>query len=256
MAIAYDSVSPDTSTAAGASTLTSGAFTIAGSDRLLLGFMAAAASSGRATHSEMRRGNSGGTLLTQIGSTLDVGTGGRLSTWRLIAPAAASDTIYGLLSDSDDEVAIGGVSYTGVDQTTPVGTPVTNTGTIVGSASGNMTVAVTTVSGDVVVAAFWVVATTAANPDLTPNGTPTPTGRYDIETTQLGFEALQVQEVVATGTSTTVSCQYSSGGAFSGDWGVIAFVVNAAAGGSSALDDSSAFPGFEAQSNPLVISVW
>lgn len=230
MAIAYDSVSPDTSTAAGASTLTSGAFTISGSDRLLIGVTAAAAASGRATHSGMKWRGSGGTALTQIGSTLDVGTGGRLSTWRLIAPDAVSDTIYGLLSDSDDEVAIGGVSYTGVDQTTPVGTPVTNTGTIVGSASGNMTATVTTTAGDLVVAVFWLVATSAANPDLTPNGTPTPTGRYDIETTQLGFEALQVQEVVATGTSTTVSCQYSSGGSFSGDWGVIAFVVNASGG--------------------------
>lgn len=36
----------------------------------------------------------------------------------------------------------------------------------------------------------------------------------------------------------------------------IAVEIKAASGGSPALDDSGSFPGFEAQSNPLVISVW
>lgn len=36
----------------------------------------------------------------------------------------------------------------------------------------------------------------------------------------------------------------------------IAVEIKAASGGSPALDDSGVYPGFEAQSNPLVISVW
>lgn len=233
MAIAYDNVSPDTSSTANVASLTSAAWTIAGSDRCLFGFIGTGTGGTATTHTEMRWNGSSGTLLSQIGTTLSVGTPGRLSAWRLIAPTAASQTLYGLWAAAQDETAIGGVSYTGVDQTTPVGTPATNTGTITGSASGTMSVTISTTAGQKVLAVFWVVTTSAADPQLTPSGTPTPTGRYEIEGAQLGFEAMQVQEVDATGTSTTVSCDYSSGAAFSGSWGAIAFVVNEAVGGSS-----------------------
>lgn len=233
MAIAYDNLSPDTSSTGNVANLTSGSWSISGSDRVLFGFIGTGTGGTAATHSAMRWNGSGGTDLTQIGSTINAGAGGRVSAWRLVAPTAASQTLYGLWSTNQDETAIGGVSYTGVDQTTPVGTPSTNTGVITGSASGTMSVTITTAVSDVVVAVFWMTCTTAANPTLTPSGTPTPTGRYEVEGATLGYEAMQVQEVVATGTSTTVSCDYSSGGAFSGDWGAIAFVVNAASGGGS-----------------------
>lgn len=255
MAIAYDNVSPDTATQVAGTSLTSAAWTIAGSDRLLFGFIGTAAGGGGAAHSGMKWGGSGGTALTQIGSTLTVGSPGRLSAWRLIAPTAASQTLYGNWAASQDESCIGGVSYTGVDQTTPVGTPATNTGSFAGVTSGNATVNVTTVSGDLVVACFWVVAQSAADPQMTPNGTPTPTGRYECEGAQLTYEALQVQEVVATGTTTTVSCQYSSGAAFSGDWGVIAFVVNAAAGGGGIVEDDSYDCSIRSESG-IIVSLW
>lgn len=229
MAIAFDAASPDTSSNANVSSLTSGAFTIAGTNRLLIGAMAAGAGT-VAAHSAMKWGGSGGTDLTQIGSSLNVGANGRLSVWRLIAPTAASQTLYGSYAAAQDETMIGGTSYTGVDQTTPVGTSVTNTGTLSG-AGGNMTVNVTTAVGDVVFAAFFVLDGNGNSPLLTPNGTPAGTGRYEIEGAQLGFEALQMQEVVATGTTTTVSCACApTSGSLNADWGVIAFVIQAVSG--------------------------
>lgn len=230
MAVALDAVSPDTSSAGNVSNLTTGSWTIAGANRLLLGFIGTGTGGTATTHSGMNWGGSGGTALTQIGSTVNAGTQGRLSAWRLTAPAAASQTLYGSWAATQDESAIGGVSLTGVDQTAPVGTSASNSGSILGQATGNMTVTVATTAGDAVMAVFWLVASSAANPDLTPNGTPTPTGLYEVETTALQYEGMQVQMAVATGTSTTMSCGFSSGAAFSGEWAAIAFIVNATAG--------------------------
>lgn len=231
MAIAYDNVCTDTFSIAGVANLTSATFAIAGSDRCLFGFSHTSAGT-PATHSGMKWQGSGGTALTQIGSTLSVGSFNRISAWQLIAPTAATDAIYGNWSASQDECSICGIDYTGVNQTTPAGTPVTNTGTWTGAGSTDMTVAITTAVGDVVLAIFCAFDGNGNSPLLTPNGTPAGTGRYEVEGTQMTFESVQVQEVVATGTTTTVSCavQTTSGNA-SGDWGVIAFVVNAASGG-------------------------
>ncbi|MDX2059939.1 MAG: hypothetical protein SFV24_19170 [Gemmatimonadales bacterium] len=232
MAIAFDAVSPDTFSNANVSSLTTGAWTIAGANRLLLAAMASGAGTPQNPSSCNWQG-SGGTALTQIGSTLNIGANGKLSVFRLIAPTAAADTLYGAWGAAQDETILGGVSYTGVDQTTPVGTPVTNTGTLTGG-GGDMTVNVPTAVGDLVVAVFFLLDFNGNNPLLTPNGTPAATGRYDVEGSELGFEALQIQEVVATGTTTTVSCAAApTSGSLSAEWGVIAFVVNAATGGGS-----------------------
>ncbi len=229
MAIAFDAASADTFSSGNVASLTSAAFAIAGSDRLLIAAMAAGAGT-PAAHNSMKWGGSGGTDLTQVGTSLNIGANARLSAWRLIAPTAASQTLYGAYAANQDETAIGGTSYTGCDQTTPLGTAVTATGTATGSGSTNMTVNVTTVAGDVVWAVFFVLDSNGNSPLLTPNGTPTPTGRYEVEGAQLTFEAMQIQEVVASGTTTTVSCAVQPTSGFQAvDWGVIAFVVNAAA---------------------------
>ena len=230
MAISFDAVSPDTSSNAVVANITSSAFTVAGANRLLIGAMGAGAGT-VAAHNAMKWGGSGGTALTQVGTSLNIGANARLSAWRLIAPTAASQTLYGEFAATQDEVAIGGTSYTGVDQTTPLGTAVTNTGTFSGSSGFNATITVTTVVGDVVWAVFWVLDGNGNSPLMTPNGTPSGTGRYEIEGAQLTFEAMQIQEVVATGTSTVVSCAVApTSGTMTGDWGGIAFVVNSASG--------------------------
>lgn len=231
MTIAIDAVSADTFSAANVSSLTSAAFTIAGSDRVLLAGIASGAGT-PVNPSGMKWGGSGGTVMAQIGTTLNVGSFGKLSAFRLTAPAAASQTLYGSWGSAQDETMLGGTSYTGVDQATPTGTATTATGTATGSGSTNLTVNVTTVVGDLVWACFFVLDSNGNSPLLTPNGTPAATGRYEVEGAQLGFEAIQIQEVVATGTTTTVSCAVQpTSGSLNADWGVIAFVVNPAAGG-------------------------
>lgn len=224
MAIAYDNVSPDT-TGSGAS-LTSGAWTISGSDRLLLGFLGNASGPTREP-TGMKWDGSGGTALTQIGSTLTIGSFGRLGAYRLIAPTASSLTLYGSFDGAADSAALGGDSYTGVDQTTPVGTPATNTGAIA-SSSGDATVTITTTVGDLVVAGLYLYDNSFHSPASAPGGSPTPTERYEAGTAD---ELMAIQEVVATGSSTTVTFTVTGTTTMDAFWGIIAFVVNPVAGG-------------------------
>ena len=231
MAIAFDTIPADTFGTSAAS-IESSAYTMAGSNRC--DFAALAAGAGTpAAHNAVKRGGSGGTDYTQCGSTLNIGSFGRLSVWRLVAPSTSSLTLYGAYAASQDEIAIGASNYTGVDQTTPIGTVFTNTGTATGSSPVNMTVSVTGIaSGDWVYAAFWAVDGNGNSPLMTPNGTPTPNGRYEVEGSQLTFEALQIQDAVSTGTSITMSCAIQpTSGSMSVDWGVIAFKIAAATGG-------------------------
>lgn len=230
MTIAYDNLSPDTSSTGNVASLTSGSWTMgSGSNRLLLGFIGTGAGS-VASHTGMKWGGSGGTALTIVGSRLNIGSFWQLSAWRLIAPASGSSTLYGNWAGAQDESAIGGVSYSGCDQSTPVGTAVTATGS---STAAQATV--TTVAGDVVIAAVWTGATSAFNPTFTPVG-PSATARYDIAGSQLGFEGMCLVEAVATGTSTTVGATIST----SATWGVIAFLVKAASAGGPANNPAAA----------------
>jgi hypothetical protein len=232
MAITYDSVTPDTESSAGTTTLTSGSWTITGSDRLLLGVIGTGDVSS-AAHSGMDHPAAGGAL-TQVGSTLAVGTHANLSLWRLIAPATSANTTKGTWAGSQGEACIGGVSYTGVDQTTPVGTAVTNTGAVSATTAFSATVNVTTVVGDLVFAvAFFHEVSNPRNPAVAPAGGAT--GRYDIEGAQVGgWATMQCMELVATGTTTTMQADFSSALNMGGDWGIIAVVVNAAGGDTTA----------------------
>lgn len=229
MAVAFDAVTPDTASGAGTSTLTSGSWTIAGSDRLLIGIIATG-DTAAAGHSGMDHPAAGGAL-TQIGSTLALGVHGNLSAWRLIAPAASSNTTKGTWASSQGEATIAGVSYTGVDQTTPINISsiATATGQCDGSGVGTATVNVTTSPGDLVFAAVWQHNQSAATaPLVAPAGGST--GRYETEGAQIGsYGALQCIELVASGTTTTMSVDITSADATPfGNWGIIAFVVNAA----------------------------
>ena len=119
------------------------------------------------------------------------------------------------------------LSYTGVNQTTPIGTPATATGNVDSSGLATATVNVTTVAGELVVACAWVhnpgFSTTF---QLTPAGGST--GRYEVEGNVIGgYGALQVIELVASGTSTTMSVSVSDAQPTDGRWGIIAFVVRA-----------------------------
>lgn len=96
----------------------------------------------------MKWGGSGGTALTKRGSTINVGANVKVSQYSLVAPATGSNTLYGEWPSNQDETAIGGASYTGVDQTTPHGTQATNTGN--GVTPQTITVNVTSATGEMV----------------------------------------------------------------------------------------------------------
>ena len=129
--------------------LTTTAWTIAGDNRLLVAGMVWSAGSPPA-YSTMKWGGSGGTALTQVGSTLAIGANLRVAMAYLIAPAAGSSTLYGEVAASTDEFCIGGVSFTAVNQSTPLGTEVTNSQDI--PAASPATVDVTsTLASDLVI---------------------------------------------------------------------------------------------------------
>lgn len=69
--------------------------------------------------------------------------------YRLVAPSSGTVTV-GFTTGAASNLAIGVVSYTGVDQTTPDRTPAKATGS-----SAAPSVSVTTTSGDVVAEFFW-----------------------------------------------------------------------------------------------------
>ena len=145
-AIAFDNAA-STSSAANVSSLETGSWAIAGSERILI----AGAMSGAGTPvapSAAKWGGSGGTDLTIIGVSTNFATFGHMSQWRLVAPSASTTTLYVSWPSNQDETAIGGASYTGVDQTTPLGTQASATGAPISTAA---TVDVSSAAGELVV---------------------------------------------------------------------------------------------------------
>ena len=72
--------------------------------------------------SALKWGGVGGTTMTQIGSTVSGGDNSRLAMAHL-EPSAGDATIYCLLTGSTDEFGLAGSTWSGVDGTTPIGTP-------------------------------------------------------------------------------------------------------------------------------------
>ena len=258
MPIAFDATCPDTSAQSVAS-LTSGSWTVAGSNRAVFGCIGTGAGT-PTTHTAMRWRGSAGDLLAQIGATLTVNAPSRLSAWgsngASLPPAAEANTAYGLWAATQDEDLIAMVSYTGVHQTTPNGSSTTNTGTISGT-SGTATVTIATTAGDVVLAYVLVDCfATPSTPVLTPASSAdgTPTERHFNNANVGGWKAMGVYEMAAVDTSTIINVSITSVDNGSG-WGVIAFVINAAAASGQALDETS-WHQTGPQTNPLTVSVW
>jgi hypothetical protein len=226
MGVAYDSVSPDTSTGAGATTLTTGAWTVSGTERCIIGFIFTNGGTG-STHTNFDHPAAGGAF-TQIGSQFNVDANKRFSMWRLVEPPTGSNTSKGTWGNTQDECCIGAVSYTGVHQSAPVGSPVTASGTTPGT-TATATVDITTVVGETVFAvAFVTNSFTSSNIAATPAGGSQ--GRYDVEGSGSmgGFAAVQAIELVATGTTTTMSVDFATLPGTGGFWGIMAVVVKEA----------------------------
>lgn len=149
MAIAYDSKSPGVE-GTGVTSLTDGtSWTIAGSNRFLIAMVHSGGSVSQPNPSSVKWGGSGGTTLTIVGANTQyaAGTGyGKVSQYYLIAPTAQTSTLYCSWASAPDESYLCGISYTGVHQTSPLGTQATNTGNSttatvdVGSATGELVV--------------------------------------------------------------------------------------------------------------------
>lgn len=144
--------------------LETGAWTIAGSNRVLYVLVCSGAGA-PVNPTACKWGGSGGTSLTQLGATLDIGGNWKASLWRLIAPTAQSSTVYAEWGSSQDERWLFCVSVKDVDQTTPNNTVAPATG-----ASTTISAAATSVSGDLVLDFF---AVGEQNPTLTADGSQT-----------------------------------------------------------------------------------
>lgn len=147
MAVAFDAVGPSSAgQSATATTTTSWSHTCTGSNRLLVVGVAVGAnpSTGITTSATYNS-----VAMTSIG-TQQSGTGsafGYIQMFSLVAPATGANTVAVTTSATVDALSAGSVSFTGVSQTTPLGTPVTAAGssitpaaTVTGTTAGNMVI--------------------------------------------------------------------------------------------------------------------
>ena len=159
MAIAFDVASPATKSNANVSSLTSGAYTVAGSNRYKVGFGGGTGTAGTTNFVQnLKWGGSGGTGFTALHAGLGFGSFSNLRLFGLLAPSASALTLFGDRSAAIDEFAIGALNYTGVDQTTPLANSsavTTATGALSGtSTSCSITIGSGLAAGYLVVAAF------------------------------------------------------------------------------------------------------
>lgn len=221
-AIAYDNAQ-STSSASNVASLTTAAWTIAGANRLLMGGIMSGAGT-PVNPSGMKWGGSSGTALTQRGSTVNCGSFGKVSQFSLVAPTAASQTLYGNWGSNQDETAIGGVSYTGVDQATPHGTQTTASGT------GNTpTVNISSAAGELVSDVVMCLDQAGALTAFAAGAGQTE--RVKIASVgAAGFEAFGMSEE-AGGVTVTMSWSATVSSGTNDDWAILGIPIKASSGG-------------------------
>lgn len=219
MALAFGGTHAALASGSNVSSLTSGSWSVSGSDRLLLGFAASGAGS-PVVSNDVRWGGSGGTQFTALGAGLTFATYGAMRGFSLVAPAEQSATSYYSWPSNQDETAAGTILITGADQISPLG-PV-QTGT---SDSTTLSINVASEPGDLVIACAWTQDINANNRTLSPSN-----GGTTLYTADPGnFEYMLIQSLVATGTSTTISV--SASGPINGGIGMIGVAVKPASSG-------------------------
>ncbi len=167
--VAVDAVS----TNAGTGSLFTHAHTVSGSERLLV--VAVQLNDGESVESITYAGLS----LAQVTAKTHTGGQPRIEIWRLIAPPTGSaNVVVNLPGGISDRVAIGAVSYTGVDQTTAVDAAATREGTSI-----NAGLPVSSRVGDLVQDVM------ASMTEGTPSNGPTQTETWNLEMGGLGTTA-------------------------------------------------------------------
>jgi hypothetical protein len=223
MAIAFDNAA-NTHSGANVASLTTAAWTIAGSDRILMGGIFSGAGT-PVDPTSMKWGGSTGTDLTKRGATVDIGLFCKLSQYSLVAPTAGSNTLYGSWGSNQDETAIGGPSYTGVDQTTPHGTQASATGS---ATDPTATVDVTSASGELVVD---VAAGQAFLGGIGMTAGASQVARVEIDDVgAAGVECFGMSEEAG---AATVTMSWAMVGTTM-DWGIIGIPLKPATGGGAA----------------------
>lgn len=209
------------------STLTTSAFTIGGSNRVLYVLAYSGAGSPTAATS-VKWGGSGGTALTQVSITLNVGSSaaGRATLWRLINPTAQSSTVYADWGTAQDERMIIAVSVKDTDQTTP-----NNTIANGNSATLTPSLSCTAVTGDLV---LNFMALMDDNPDVKALA-PGATTLQEIEGLEGGdldgYECAGAQYTTAASTSQAMSWTVSGTGTPHTNWVAhYSLAINAASG--------------------------
>ena len=142
MAIAYDATS---NSGAVSSNTSSHAHTSTGSQRSLMVCVLIETSAGAPTVSGITYNS---VAMTSTVTLTEAGGNGRAEIWRLVAPTTGANNIVVTLSGSTNFV-VGAMSFTGVDQSSPIEDTSTNEGTMMGGDS-ELIVTVTTANG-------WVV---------------------------------------------------------------------------------------------------
>lgn len=146
MAVAFDAVGPSSAGQGGTGTSISWSHTCTGSNRYVI--VGVSNSADGATASVTFNGVSMTALTAAIHSNNSNQGYGRL--FGLVNPPTGTSTVA-VSSTSSGDLSGGSISFTGVDQTTPVGTPVTAIGgtantsvTVTGTTAGNMVVCTVT----------------------------------------------------------------------------------------------------------------
>lgn len=224
MAVTFNAASPATAVD-NVSVAESAAWTVSGTERLVLGFLGNF-SNPPATAQALKWGGVGGAALTRVGTQLSMGVGDDvLGAFQLVAPTAQSATAYASWVTATAGTVLGMLSYAGVDQVAPVGALVSATAQLTGP-TATATVNVPTAVGDLVVACTFGFDTAGQLLTLTAAGGATE--RYNAPGLNYHYQTIRmcVTELVATGTTTTMSVAMANS-ANTAYWGMVAFVVNA-----------------------------
>lgn len=231
---------------AGVTSLTTGSFAVSGTNRLLIvGVLSGAGTP--LNPSAVKWGGSGGTAMTQVGTTIDIGSNVKLSMWRLIAPTIQTSTAYVSWASGQDETAIVAACYEGVDQTTPLRTASTATAVAPASTTA-VSVSPVSVAGDIVVDVAGFLdgdgnaLTLAVGAGQTSHG--------EVEGANLSFEGLGTSEKTAT--TTTTAMAWTISGIPQTGWGTIAAALIASVGGGATFPPVPEPPFVRANLNPIL----
>lgn len=197
--------------------LTSDSWTTSGSNRFMLAGIASSAGT-PVDPSGVKWGGAGGIALTKQGGTIDIGGYGKLSLYTLLAPEISTDTSYYSWPSAQDETVGGMILISGVNQSTPLGTVASATGS--GDTDMTPSVSVDTDVGDLVVAMCWMVDTSGQSLTITQDG-----GNlaYDVPIPTYDYFIIQYK----TATTTTTTMDFSISGTANAEvrWGVIGVPV-------------------------------